>query len=174
MLQPKLDDVTPVIVGSIGAPHGVRGWVRINSYTEPSDNLFSYPLLLESGKNNWQPIAIEQVQPHGKGFVAKLEKIEDRDQAALITNLKLGVQRSDFPELEADEHYWADILGLTVFNQDGVQLGKVVDFFTTGANDVIVVRDAEQEHLIPYVPDMYVVDVNIADGTMQVRWDLEF
>lgn len=165
----------PVIVGNIGAPHGVRGWVKINSYTEPKDNLFGYSLLIEVGHDNWQPLEIETFSPHGNGFVAKLAHISDRDQAALITNSKLAVERADLPELEDDEHYWADIMGLAVVNQDNVQLGKVVDFFATGANDVVVVRDEEKgkEHLIPYVPEMFILDVDVPAGLMRVQWDPE-
>jgi len=162
-----------VVVGSIGAPHGVRGWVRINSFTDPSDNLFTYPLLLEDG-NNWKPITIEKVQPHGTCFVAKLAKIDDRDQAALITNAKIAVKREDLPALDDDEYYWNDIIGLTVYNQDEVNLGQVADFFATGANDVMVVRGEGGEHLIPYVPEMFILEVNLESKQMKVRWDLEF
>jgi 16S rRNA processing protein RimM len=171
-----LDNVDPVIVGNIGAPYGVRGWVKINSFTEPSDNLFTYPLLIDTGRGNWQPVDIEQVKAHVGGFVAKLANVDDRDQAVLITNARLAVQRADMPDLDDKQHYWTDIMGLTVYNQDNVLLGNVVDFFATGANDVMVVRgdgDKAQEHLIPYVPEMYVLDVDLSAGQLKVRWDLE-
>lgn len=169
-----MKDSEPVIVGSIGAPHGVRGWVRINSFTEPSDNIFTYPLLLEAG-DTWKPVEVEQVQLRNGGFTAKLVGIEDRDQAALITNVKLAVLRESMPEL-VDENYWSDVMGLTVYNEDQICLGKIVDIFETGANDVVVVKDETtgKEHLIPYVPEMYVLSVDLAAGTMQVRWDPEF
>ena len=169
-----MSNAEPVIVGCIGAPHGVRGWVRINSFTDPMDNLFNYQLLLETSNNNWQPVAVEQVQPHGKSFIAKLVKVDDRDQAALITNAKLAVKRDALPDLDG-EFYWADIIGLTVYNHDNVVLGKVVDFFSAGigANDVLVVSDEVKDHLIPYVPEMYILNVDLAAGQMQVRWDLE-
>jgi len=163
-----------VVVGSIGAPHGVRGWVRVNSFTEPADNLFSYQLLLEAGNDNWQPIKVEKMQPHGNVFVAKLANVDDRDQAALITNAKIAVQREDLPELANDEFYWNDLMGLTVYNQDDIKLGQVVDFFATGANDVIVVRGESGEHLIPYVPEMFILDVNLETKQIKVLWDLEF
>ena len=78
------------------------------------------------------------------------------------------------PDLDG-EFYWADIIGLTVYNHDNVVLGKVVDFFSAGigANDVLVVSDEVKDHLIPYVPEMYILNVDLAAGQMQVRWDLE-
>lgn len=161
-------------MGKIGAPYGVRGWVKIHSFTDPLDNLFTYPLLLESRKDNWRSVQIEQFKAHGDGYVAKLAAVEDRDQAALITNAQLAVQRDVLPDLEEDQHYWADLMGLTVVNQDNITLGTIVDVFATGANDVIVVQDEKREHLIPYVPDMYVVAIDIDQKTMRVNWDAEF
>ncbi len=167
--MPNLDTV---IVGNIGAPHGVQGWVRINSFTEPADNLFSYPLLLES-TGEWLTIKVEQFKPHGTGFVAKLEKIDDRDQAALLTNLKLAVLRAELPELIDDEYYWNDLIGLTVINEENIELGKIVDCFDNGANEVLVVKGAK-EHLIPYVPEDFILDVDLEHKQMRVRWDAEF
>lgn len=162
----------PVVVGSIGAPYGVRGWVKINSFTDPKDNLFSYPWLLQKA-NAWQPVKIEEFRPHAGGFVARLADIFDRDQAALITNLKIAVEREALPDLEDDEYYWTDCHGLLVYNQDQVCLGKIVDIFATGANDVIVVKGDKGEYLIPFVLDSYVEDIDFDAQTMKVRWDLE-
>lgn len=166
-----------VIVGKIGAPYGVRGWVKVYSYTEPKENLFSYPLLLETGRHGWRPLAIEHFKAHGDAFVVKLHEIEDRDQAALITNGNLAVYREDLPELdpEADKgsYYWADLIGLKVYNQNGIELGETVDFFATGANDVLVVQGETGEHLIPYVPEQYILNVDLAAKQMKVLWDLE-
>jgi 16S rRNA processing protein RimM len=171
-----LKPTEPIIVGSIGAPHGIRGWVRINSFTEPSDNLFNYKLLMQSSHDTWQHIEIEQVKPNGEIFIAKLKDVTDRDQAALITNAKLAVERDQLPDLDADQNYWADVLGLKVVNEIGIQLGIIVDIFETGANDVLVVKDEinNKEHLIPYVPEMFVLEVDLPAGTMLVRWDAEF
>lgn len=162
-----------VVVGKIGAPYGVRGWVKVHSYTDPIDNLFGYSLLLESPKGNWQPIKVEQFKAHGDGFVAKLAMIDDRDQAALITNAQIAVMRDALPELEEDEHYWADLHGLAVYNQEDVHLGLVVDVFATGANDVIVVQGTK-EYLIPYALGSFVLEVDLEQKIMRVDWDAEF
>ena len=163
-----------VIVGKIGAPYGVRGWVKIYSYTEPSDNIFTYPVLLEASPNSRRTIKIEQFKTHGDCFIAKLAGIDDRDAAALITNAQLAVYRSDFPELEVGEYYLDDLIGMTVYNQDNVKLGTVKEFFATGANDILVVQDDNAEHLIPFVPEMFVIDIDLSCKKMQVRWELEF
>ncbi len=161
-----------IVVGKIGAPYGVRGWVKLHSFTEPAENLFSYPLLL-STKGGWQTIKIEQFKAHADTFVAKVVGIEDRDQAALLTNAEVAVQRADLPSPESGEYYWADLIGLNVYNQDNVCLGQVVDFFATGANDVIVIRGEHGEHLLPYVLDEFIVSIDLDKQRMDVHWELE-
>lgn len=163
-----------VVVGKIGAPYGVRGWVKIHSFTEPLSNLFAYPLLLETHKEGWQPIEIEQYKEHGDGYIAKFVDVEDRDQAALITNAQLAVYRESLPELEPEQYYFADLFGLKVYNQDHIELGLVVDFFATGANDVMLVQGAKKEYLIPFVLDMYILEIDLTAKIMRVDWDAEF
>lgn len=160
-------------MGKVGAPYGVQGWVKIHSFTAPKSNLFSYPLLLESSRD-WLDITIERFRPHGDGFVAKFVDINDRDQAALITNANLAVTRDSLPELDTEQYYLTDLIGLTVYNSENIELGKVVDFFETGANEVIVVRGDKKEHLIPFVLDMYVLDIDLSTKQMRVQWDAEF
>jgi 16S rRNA processing protein RimM len=166
---------TPIVVGSIGAPYGVRGWVKINSFTQPSENLFAYPWLLERS-GVWQAVQLDEFRDHAGGFVAKLATVEDRDQAALLTNCKIGEERGELPDLSEDEFYWEDIIGLHVFNQDNVELGTVAEIFATGANDVLVVRGhgaQKSEHLIPLVFDKFVVKVDLEAHRLDVYWDLE-
>lgn len=162
-----------VVVGKIGAPFGVRGWVKIHSHTEPVDNIFKYQLLMQAPLNAWRPIAIEQYKMHGDGFVAKFSTIDDRDQAALITNLELAVDRNDLPELADKQYYLNDLLGLKVYNQADIELGEVIEFFATGANEVMVVRGTK-EYLIPFVLDDYIVSIDVSAKIMRVDWDAEF
>ncbi len=162
-----------VVVGKIGAPYGVRGWVKVHSFTEPGNNLFGYPLLMQEHAISWRAFEIEEFKAHGDGFVAKLAGVADRDQAALITNSEIATLRENLPELDTEEFYWADMIGLTVLNQDNIELGKVEDYFETGANEVIVVKGENGSHLIPFVPDMYVLDINLSTKQMRVQWDPE-
>lgn len=162
-----------VVVGKIGAPYGVQGWVKVHSFTQPGENLFGYPLLFEAHSGVSRSVKIEQFKPHGDSFVAKLADINDRDAAALITNSTVVVYRKDLPELDSEEFYLEDLIGLSVYNQDNIKLGQVKDFFETGANEVLVVQDEAVEHLIPFVPEMFVLNIDLPGKQMQVRWDLE-
>lgn len=163
-----------VVLGRIGAPFGIHGFVHVHSFAHLPQDLLKYdPWHLKIG-GQWQPFKVIEARPHGKGFVAKLGKCEDRDEAAKLTNLDIGIHREKLPDLETGDYYWVDLLGLNVLTEDGHCLGKVTELFETGSNDVLVVQGETREHLIPYVPEEYIVSVDLNAGEMRVRWDPEF
>lgn len=171
-----------VDVGRISAVFGVKGWVKVQSFTEPAENLFDYAPWWLKTAHGVKTVEIDEAKPHGKGFVAHLKGVDDRDLAASYAGLTIAVERNLLPELEAGEFYWHQLQGLSVisrFESGEYRLGRVARLLETGANDVLVVAaDAdsvdERERLIPYVPEQYVVDIDLAAGTMIVDWDPEF
>ncbi len=103
----------------------------------------------------------------------KIAGCDDRNQAGLYTNAEIGVYREQLPQLGGDEYYWSDLENLTVINQQGIILGQVSHLVETGANDVIVVK-GEKEHLIPYILDQFILNIDLKNGRIEVDWDPEF
>ena len=165
-----------LIVGKLGGPHGVRGWIKVLSYTDPRENLFEYtPWLIERPSDRgaqWQGYDVESARPQGKGLVVKLKDIDDRDAALQLMHSRVSVREGQLPELEEGEYYWRELIGLEVVTSQGQVLGKVSQLLETGANDVLVVR-GERERLIPYIDDV-VVAVDLDGAQMRVDWDPEF
>lgn len=164
-----------VIIGKIGAPFGVEGFVKVYSFTDPASNILEYKTWgLRKPKANldWQVCSVLSAKPHGNIFVAKLENIATREDAALITNSFITINRDELPELNSGEYYRDDLIGFTVVNADGKTLGKVKDFFTTSANDIMVVKQDGEEHLIPYVEGHHIIAVDMESQTIKV--DFEF
>lgn len=167
--------VQPVILGKITGLYGVRGWVKIYSHTEPRANIVNYsPWLIRLPGAEWQEIAVRSGKAHGKGVVAQLQGVDDRDQATRLLGAEIAVPRSQLPASGKGEYYWADLLGLQVMTLQGVDLGKVSSLMETGANDVLVVKDDERERLIPFIRPDVVTDIDLAEGRIQVDWDPEF
>ena len=165
----------PIVVGRVTAVFGIKGFVKVASFTDPPENLVDYrPWLLESD-GRWQPVRVEGVQRHSKGFIARLDGCDDRDEADRFTGRDLAVPRSELPAAEPGEFYWFDLIGLEVRTPAGERLGRVTRIQETGANDVLVVEDQEreQEHLIPFV-DKVVPDVDLAAGRITADWDPDF
>lgn len=164
------DDV--VVVGRVGAPYGVQGWVHIHSYTSPAENIQDYrPWLLKAKRGDWRAVPIAQCKRHKKGFIARIGDIADREAAAELTGHWVGVPAQALPAIaELDEYYWRDLQGCTVVDVDGVMLGKVDHLLETGANDVLVVAAKQDQILIPFVAQ-YVQAVDIEARTVVVNWD---
>lgn len=164
-----------VVVGLLGSPHGVKGWIRINSFTQPPENILDYQPWLIKGKNEQQGkmMEYEKVEHHAKGMVVLLKGITDRNVAAQYTQCEIAVERSQLPVLSENEYYWSDLEGLNVINQDNVLLGKVDHLFETGSNDVLVIK-GEKQHLIPYLMGNTIINVDLENKTISVDWDPEF
>lgn len=167
------------VVGRILGVHGVQGWVKVYSYTDPMDNLQHYqPWHLKQG-SHWKPVKVTGFRPQGKGLIAQIDGITDRDEAASLVGQDIGVPRDLLPTSGEGEYYWRDLIGLRVRHVDGMDLGKVVRMLETGANDVLAVRGDSnsldrRERLIPWLPDDVITEVNLAEGRMTVDWDPEF
>lgn len=168
-----------VDVGRIATSFGVKGWVKIHSNTEPADNIFNYTPWLLKTKHGVKEIELSAWRPHGKGFVAQLKGVDDRDQADLLHQVAIAVDRSVLPDLDDDEYYWHQLEGLQVYTMQDHYLGEVSKMMATGANDVFVVKPTansldDQERLIPYVPDHYAVEIDLDAGSLRVEWDPDY
>ena len=169
----RTDTDRVIRLGQITGAHGVKGWVKVHSFTEPRTNLLGY--------RHWQlehrgrTIAVEVLagRESGRRLIARLAGIDDRDEAAGLTGAAITVPRSELPELAPDEFYWADLEGLAVRNSAGDRLGTVTGLIATGANDVLVL-DGSDQHLIPFVQGETVLRVDLDNGEIVVDWDASF
>jgi 16S rRNA processing protein RimM len=162
-----------VLLGRIVGVHGVHGAVKLESFTEPRLAIFNYkPWLLEREPGQFEEVAEAQGHAQGKGMVATLAGVGDRDAAAAWIGARIWIPRDALPEPEAGEYYQTDLEGLQVLNTAGELLGTVSHLFDNGAHDVLMVRDAAgRERLVPYVADRYVKSVDLDAGRIVVDWD---
>lgn len=167
-----------IVLGKIFSVHGVRGEVKVYSFTDPLDNVLDYPrwTLTRDGEVKQVEVASGRVQ--GKFLVVKLKGLDDRDVARAYAGFEIRVPESELPELEEDEFYWHQLEGLSVINQDGQLLGKVDHLLETGANDVMVVKPCtgsldDRERLLPYT-EQCVQAIDLDAGEMRVDWDADF
>lgn len=167
-----------IVLGKIFSVHGVRGEVKVYSFTDPLDNVLDYLrwTLTRDGEVKQVEVASGRVQ--GKFLVVKLKGLDDRDVARTYAGFEIRVPESELPELEEDEFYWHQLEGLSVINQDGQLLGKVDHLLETGANDVMVVKPCtgsldDRERLLPYT-EQCVQAIDLDAGEMRVNWDADF
>ncbi len=163
-----------ILLGRVVGAFGVRGEVKLESWTEPRLSIFRYqPWVLRSPAGVESEMTGARGRDAGKTLVATLPEVGDRDAAEALRGTEICVPRSALPPPKADEYYWVDLEGLRVSTVDGVALGEVSHLFSTGANDVMAVR-GERERLIPFVQPDYVKAVDFEAGTIVVDWDPDF
>lgn len=158
------------MLGRVSGLFGVKGWVKVYSYTRPREAILSYGRWFLKHEGNWRPVAVTEGKRHGKSVIARLEGVDDRDEAAALIDSDIAVSRDDMPESDEGTYYWADLEGLQVVRKDGTVLGTVAYLLETGANDVLVI-EGEKERLVPFIADEVVLDVDVAGGVIRVDWE---
>ncbi|TXJ02536.1 MAG: ribosome maturation factor RimM [Neisseriales bacterium] len=161
-------------MGYIANAFGIQGWVKIKTATEYSDSLDEYTqVYLKLKDGTILSKKIEKSFARDGVFHAKLAGVDDRDAAFALKGTIVAVDREEFPDLDEDEFYWVDLIGLNVVNVQGESLGVVKDLMETGANDVLVAKLEQEERLIPFVAQ-YVVKVDMQNKQIIVDWGLDY
>jgi 16S rRNA processing protein RimM len=161
-----------IVMGRIAAPFGIKGWVKVQPYSEDPGTLMDFESW-RIGRGELQTYyAVEAAQGHGKALVAKLAGIEDRDAAYALRGQEISVAKSALPPPEENEFYWSDLIGLKVVNREGIELGRVDNLMESGANDLLVVKGA-REHLIPFVA-AFIGKIDLAGKTIEVDWGEDY
>jgi 16S rRNA processing protein RimM len=161
-----------VIVGRLGRPHGIQGWMRIISFTEPEESILNYPEWFIARGDLWEPIELEEYKLQSGMILVKFPGCDNPEQARLYTNANIAITRDQLPSLDENDFYWTDLEGLTVINKQGAELGVIDHLFATGSNDVMVVKGVV-EHLVPYIKHV-ILEVDLKNKRMLVDWEEDF
>ncbi len=163
-------------VGKISGAFGIKGWVKVFSFTDPRTNILEYSPLFLSRQGEWIEIKVSGGHLQGKGVVMGIANVTDRDQVQPLIGSELAIKREQLEPAEEDEFYWSDLQGLTVMNLDDETLGQVDHLLETGANDVLVVKAKgdNTERLIPFVMEDIVKAVDLDKQLIQVDWSKDY
>jgi 16S rRNA processing protein RimM len=156
-------------LGVVGAPFGVRGWVKLRSFTDPPDRLLQHKSVQLGVGGAWTVYQIEAHGHSGGQITAKLSGVNDRDQAQALRGATVSVPRSELPPRDDKDFYRADLIGCEVMNLAGTVLGKVTHFVETPAQVLMVVR-GEKERWVPAVPQ-HLRRVDLQARRVVVDWD---
>lgn len=181
-----------VELGRIQDAWGVKGWVRIHPhsadtsallassdwYLQPPEARFARGFSAFSGHVRVQ---VAEIKTHSDGIVARLEGVDDRNAAEALKGVRISVPRSAFPPADEGEYYWVDLIGLDVFNREGVHLGVVRDLMPTGPTSVLVMEytetvdgvDKTAERMVPFVA-AYIDDVDLKARRITADWQTDY
>ncbi len=174
--MPERDEI---VVGRITGAHGIKGWVKVFSYTDPLEGILQYQpwTLVRDGQR--RQVEVAGGNRSGRALVAGLTEVEDRNQAEKLAGWEIRVDRSQLPALESGELYWHQLEGLAVYNLAGERLGRIDSLIETGAHDVLlVVADEEsideRERMIPFVDKEVIATVDLDGGRVTVNWEADY
>ncbi|MDP2827835.1 MAG: ribosome maturation factor RimM [Sulfuricellaceae bacterium] len=169
-MLPLPDDL--MVMGRVSVPFGVRGWVKVQTFTETLDSLLDYPSWWLNHDGQWREVKVLDCEAHAKTLVAHLAGCDDREAALALRHHEIAVPRQSLPQVEENEHYWVDLIGLNVINLQQQSLGVVSTLMQTGANDVLVV-DGERQRLIPFIRQV-VLEVDQKAKQIRVDWGMDY
>lgn len=172
---------THVVMGRIGAAYGLKGWVKLFSFTDPPENLLEHRKFYITANNleaALQEIEIDQARSQGQGFAGHIKGCDEREHTRNYTGKELWLPKQALPDL-AEGYYWHELEGLRVINLAGEELGTVHHLLATGANDVLVVQATatsidKEERLLPYIWERVVLEVDLKQGVMKVDWEKDY
>jgi 16S rRNA processing protein RimM len=158
-----------VVLGRIGAPHGVQGWVKVLSYTDPVAGIAGYGqwTLLQGGQA--RQVQVKDSKRAGQMLAVKLEGVDTVDAARMLNGAEVQVDRSALAPTGPKEHYLHDLLGLDAVNRDGIPLGRVDELIDMPAHPLLVLRDGKVERLVPLVRERLIA-VDLDAGRVTVDW----
>lgn len=167
-----------IVLGRIVAPYGIKGWLRIHPFGDDPLSWRKMPCWWVSADSDapvesWRPLTLTACRLQGRSLAVGFAEVSDRNAAEGLEGMFVGAPREALPETRQDEFYWADLIGLAVGNREGVELGRVADLISTGAHDVLQVRDGDAEYLIPFVA-AYVDEVDLDAGRIRVDWQKDW
>lgn len=168
-------------MGRLGSTFGIKGYLKVQSFTEQPENLFDYsPWYISRRGDDWREVQVEAFKPHGDTFIVKLHGVDVREEAALLTGMDIGIRRSSLPPASDGEFYLCDLEGCTVIGINDVCLGTVSRVMDQGAAPLLVVSPSDRtkgdrkERLIPFVKGPIVTDVDLDSGIIRVEWGEDY
>ena len=159
-----------ILVGVIGAAHGVRGELRLKSYTAEPGAIRNYgPLTSYDGRRSFEIVSYRSLKDDMA--VVRLKGVEDRASAEALTNTRLFIDRAQLPAPEEDEFYHADLIGLRAETVEGEGIGTVVTVQNHGAGDLVEIAPSRGETILVPFTKAFVPEIDLAGGRIVVASD---
>ena len=168
-----------MLIARIGAAYGIKGWIKLISFSSPKENILNYQTFLTPQGSALIELEIDQSKTQGKGFVAHIKGCDDRNLTQEFTGKDLYINKALLPELNENEYYWHQLEGMRVKTLSGDDLGIVDHLLETGANDVLVVKPDElsvdeDERLIPYLFNQVIDNIDEDLRVIKVNWERDY
>ena len=168
-----------VVFGEVGRVHGLKGWLKLISFTSPIENILEYSRFHANIGGRSQELELAEHRRQNKALLVHFKGYDDPEAARLLTGTELLIANESLPKLKRGEFYWHQLEGLKVVNQQEQLFGRVSHLIETGANDVLVVKTDKEsiddrERLIPYLLESVILDIDLEAQTIRVDWEADY
>ena len=164
-------------MGRIGAPHGIRGWLKVVPWSQDPAALIAHKVwwVKTPGTQTWREIEVVLARVHSNGLVAELAGVGSREEAAALRGSEIALPRESLTPPADNEYYWSDLEGMDVVNRSGMPLGRVAALTESGAHPLlrVVSGPGTNERLIPFVP-AYIDRIDVAARRIDVDWEVDY
>ncbi|WP_343128067.1 ribosome maturation factor RimM [Buchnera aphidicola (Takecallis taiwana)] len=161
-----------LIVGKIGAVYGILGWNKIFSYTEKKSNILKYKPWFLYHNNQWIQFFLEYNKIYNKKIIVKFKNINNINQAKILTNNLIAIQKQTLPKLNKCEYYWYNIILCQVFDKNNIYIGTVRNIIRTKKNDILVIKNTKynkKEILIPFIQNIFIKKIYLKKKIIQLN-----
>ncbi|SFV53486.1 16S rRNA processing protein RimM [hydrothermal vent metagenome] len=159
-----------LLVGKINGLFGIKGLVKVFSYTKPRENITTYKTWhLTRNGNDFLEVIVQTGRQQAKTIVAQLKQYDTPEKSETLLGYDIYINKSDLPKTNKDEYYWDDLINMTVINQHNQTIGKVTYLIETGSNDVLVIKHKDKEILIPFI-NPFVGKISLEEKIIWVDW----
>jgi 16S rRNA processing protein RimM len=157
-----LSDSKKILIAKIQAHQGLKGWLKIYSYSETSEKFSKYSyFFISNEENNYIQLKVEKII-FDKNIKIKFENYNSREELEKYIGKYLYIENDQLDELEENQFYWEELIGLEVYLENDNKIGVVSDIIETGSNDVLVIQ-GNKEYLIPYLYGESIKKISLKD-----------
>ncbi|QCI20149.1 ribosome maturation factor RimM [Buchnera aphidicola (Brevicoryne brassicae)] len=167
--------VNPILIGKVGKPYGILGWITIFSFSEKKEKIFNYLPWFFFKEKKWIKINLDNWKKHKKNFIVKIKGVSDRTEATMLTNSNILINSHQLPILKKNEYYWFEIISFNVFNTNQEYLGQVIDLMRTKNNDILIIKNELKNYkkkiLIPFIDKEIINKIDVYNKIIIVQWN---
>lgn len=164
-----------MLIGKVGKPYGILGWITIFSFTERKEKIFDYLPWFFLKQERWIKIQLQGWKKHKNNFIIHVHNVSDRSQSSEFTNSNIIISKHKLPKLKKNEYYWNNIINYQIFNTNQCYLGKVISLIRTQYNDILVVKNqlkiCKNKILIPFIEKKIIKNIDTKHQVITVKWN---
>ncbi|CAL4323805.1 Ribosome maturation factor RimM [Buchnera aphidicola (Neophyllaphis podocarpi)] len=162
-----------IIIGKIGSPYGILGWISIFSFTQKKKNIFAYNFWKIKKEKKYFDITVIKWKRKKNKFYVKTKEIKDRTHASQFTNCNILIDEINLPILKNNEYYWKDIINCEVYNLNNYKIGYVISLIENGCYDILVIKTNLKKNkkmmFIPFIEKKIIKYVNINKKIIKIE-----